>query len=123
MSDLENLITKIITYTEKGQEPSFHKFNKDWILTTVEENEDISNIQQHFQKYDQRGVDIIDFVRIFLNIIPHTETETIFLVIGLIELFKDICDSSGLTTHVTAKDVFNFITDVSVLLYLYLAAF
>jgi len=43
-------------------------------------------------------VDIIDFVKIFLNLIEHTEDETLYLVLALVDFFKIIWESVSLET-------------------------
>lgn len=42
------------------------------------------------QLNSKKGCDIVDFVRILVNVIPHSETENLFVVMGLIDLFREI---------------------------------
>ena len=109
---LENLIQKLVYYKDGNSQLLLNRYNKNWILSVIEESDEIKMIELKFKDYDARGVDIIDFVRIFLNIIEHKENETLYLVIGLIDLFKEICESFNLTTHVRATDILNYIVDV-----------
>ena len=113
MADLESLIDKVTSLRDDNHNLYIKKYTKTWILHAIEESDEIKMIEQRFKDYDRRGVDIIDFVRIFLNIIEHKEDETLFIVIALIEFFKDICETYGLTTHVKCPDIINYIVDVN----------
>ena len=77
----------------------------------IEEPDQIKAIEQKFKELNHAGVDIIDFTRAFLAIIPHQENETLYIVMGLVDLFKEICESFGLTNHVRGSDVINYIVD------------
>lgn len=111
-NSLEELIEKLIFYKNAGHQLSINKFSKNWVLAAIEESNEIKLIEQRFKDYDARGTDIVDFVRIFLSIIEHTEEETLYIVIGLIDLFKEICEAFNLSTNVKSSDVLNFIVDV-----------
>ena len=113
MAELERLLEKVTALRDEGNHLYIKKFNKAWVLSVIEESDEIKMIEQRFRDYDKRGVDIIDFVRVFLNIIDHTAKQTLFIVIALIDLFKDICECYGLTTHVKCSDIINYIVDVT----------
>ena len=57
-------------------------------------------------------VDIIDFARIFLTLIDHSEAETIYLVIGLIEFFRLISETLNMKTFIRYVDITNYICEV-----------
>ena len=40
----------------------------------------------------KKGADIIDFVRLFLNVIEHNEEETLFMVIATVDLFRKVSE-------------------------------
>ena len=46
-----------------------------------------------FYKYGEKGVDIIEFIKIFLMVIEHRNHEIIYLVLSLIDLFKEISEN------------------------------
>lgn len=109
---LEELIEKLIYQKDVDQRLMMNKFNKNWLLSVLQESDEIRNVELRFKDYDVKGVDIIDFVRIFLNIIEHRERETLYIVIGLIDLFKEICETFNLGNHIRSTDIINYVVDV-----------
>ena len=113
MADLEKLLQKITSLKDEGRNLYIEKYNKAWILSIIRESDQIKLLEQRFKDFESHGIDIIDFVKVFLNMIEHTEKETLYIVLALIDLFKDICESYGLTTHVRCVDLVNYIIDVT----------
>ncbi len=116
MLEIEKIIDKIVSLRDESSVLYLKKYTKNWLLASIEESEQIKQIEQKFKEYDSRGVDIVDFVRIFLGIIHHNDKETLYIVVALIELFKDIVETYTLATHVRCIDVINYIIDVISLL-------
>ena len=115
MSDLEkleDLVEKAIYQKDANQRLCTSKYNRNWILSIIQERDEMRMLELKFKEYDTRGVDIIDFVRILLEIIEHNETETLYIVIGLVDLFKEICESFNLGNHVKSSDILNYVVDV-----------
>lgn len=57
-------------------------------------------------------MNMIDFVKLLVSIIEHKKKELIFLVIGLIELFKEIVISTnGNRNELTITDITSFICE------------
>jgi DNA helicase-2/ATP-dependent DNA helicase PcrA len=68
------------------------------------------------EKYLKDGFNLLEFVRFFLNILPHTHIENLYITIGLIDLFREIT----LRTHkekIILKDITDFMCDVSYILH------
>lgn len=42
-------------------------------------------------------MDLIDFSRILLKILPHPNTDTIYLLTAIIELFREISENQNLS--------------------------
>lgn len=42
-------------------------------MISLIERDKINQLEKMFQNYDKKGVDIIDFVRVFLNLLEHEE--------------------------------------------------
>lgn len=64
-----------------------------------------------FSKYLKDGFNLLEFIRFFLNIIPHAHIENLYLTIGLVDLFRQIT----LQTHrqkIVLKDITDFMCDV-----------
>ena len=110
--NVEHLLDRIISYKDANQQMHIDRFNKEWLASTIEEKGQIEVIERRFRDFDPRGVDIVDFVRMFLNILDHNESETLYIVMGLIELFRDICETFSLAGYVKAADVLNYVVDV-----------
>ena len=111
-SDLDKLVELILTYQGKDGYPYIERFDRNYILNNIEEKSEIQLIEKHFQDFDPKGLDIIDFAKAFLNLIPHQEDETLYLTIALIDLYKDINETFDLKNKVKASDVLNYIVDV-----------
>jgi hypothetical protein len=112
--DIEKLVERILNFKGAGNKLYVEKYNKEYILSVIEERDEIQLIQRNLREYDMKGVDIIDFVRIFLNLIPHHEEETLYLTIGLIDLFKDICETFNLPNSIKSADILNYIVEVMI---------
>ena len=69
------------------------------ILNLIEK-EKISEIEHEFNRHHAKGVDIVDFTRMLINIIDHNEEETIFTVIALVETFKNISESINMSSYI-----------------------
>jgi hypothetical protein len=90
--DLENLVQKIIDYTDENQTNYLSKFTVDYIISAIEKDK-INHLERAFKDFDKKGVDIIDFVKIFLSLISHQERETLYLVMALVEFFRIISEN------------------------------
>jgi hypothetical protein len=110
--DIERLVEKVLNFKGRGTRLFVEKYSKAYILSIIEERDEIQLIQRNLREYDVKGVDIIDFVRIFLNLIPHNDEETLYFTVGLIDLFKDICETFNLTNTIKSGDILNYIVEV-----------
>jgi hypothetical protein len=111
--EIESLAEKILNYKGKFSVPMINRITKDYIRELIEEKDEIQLIQKNFREFNAKGADIIDFVRIFLNILSHEQDETLYLAISLIDLFKDICETYNLKNLVKSQDILNYVVDVS----------
>ena len=64
--------------------------------------------------YYPKGVDVVDFVRIMLNIIPHKEEITFFLAMAIIDIFKEISEKNGMITKIYLRNFTNRVCDVTI---------
>ena len=111
-TDVEKLVEAIVAFKESKQSPSITKYTKSWILSVLEEAQYLPLIRSKFREIDDKGVDVIDFVRSLLRIIVHNESQTLYIAIAAVDLFKDVCESYSATTHVKADQVVDFMVDV-----------
>jgi len=109
--ELESLVKQVIEYKGPLKRAYIERYNKNWLMNNIEETDQIQKMEQIFRQYDAKGIDLIDFCRAFLNMIQHEEDETLYIVIALIDLFKDICETFNLSNMVNSKDVLNYIVE------------
>ena len=81
LMDIESLVTQIVDYKDEKGISMLNKYSVGFLVSLIEKDK-INQLEKKFKEFDRKGVDIIDFVRIFLNLIEHSEDETLFLVIS-----------------------------------------
>lgn len=69
-------------------------------------------LRQEFSNYSAKGVDIIDFTKIMIGNIAHEEDETIYLVMSILDLFRDVCETYELNNVIKISDLLNYIVEV-----------
>ena len=107
----EQMIEKIINYKDENDCSLLSKFTIHYLVSAIEKDK-ISLIEKSFKEFDKKGLDIIDFVRVFLNIIEHQDNETLYLIMALIDFFRVISENLNMTTFIKYTDVTNFICEV-----------
>ena len=113
-NNIEKIIEKIINVKDENDNQYIEKYNKNWVLSFLEEGTAIKMIEKNFQSYEvNNGVDIVDFITIFLTTIEHSEYETLYICISLIDLFKEICEYYQLINLIKHSDVLNYLVEVS----------
>lgn len=109
-NDIEEIIGKIIAYRDENNIHLLSKFTVKYVISLIEKDK-IAQIEHAFKEYDKKGVDIIDFVRIFLNIIEHNSSETLYLIMSLVELFRIISENLNMASNLKCQDITNFVCD------------
>ncbi|KAL4438771.1 hypothetical protein ABPG74_013444 [Tetrahymena malaccensis] len=71
----------------------------------------LQELEKKFVDSGHKTMDILQFIYTFLSLIPHNEEETIFLTLGLIELFKSICENLNMAQEVKFSDITTSICD------------
>lgn len=66
-----------------------------------------------FKRIEKQQADLVDFVRVILELIEYDAKDSIFVVICAIDMFKRITEVYGLHQFISFKDVTNFMIDVS----------
>ena len=113
-NNIEKIIEKIINVKDENSSQYIEKYNKNWVLSFLEEGTAIKMIEKSFQSYEvSNGVDIVDFITIFLTTIEHSEYETFYICISLIDLFKEICEYYQLINLIKLSDVLNYLVEVN----------
>lgn len=109
-NDIEEIISKIISYKDENNQHLLSKFSISYLISLIEKDK-ITQMERAFKDYDKKGVDIIDFVRIFLNILEHQSQETLYLIMALVELFRIISESLNMASYLKYQDITNYICD------------
>ena len=113
LKNWEEIVQDIIKYSGNQQVPYIEVFDKNWIANILGDVAEINNVERKFAEYQNpKGLDVLSFVRAFLNILSHDEDETLYLTIALIDLFRTICDTYGLGGYAKSNDVLNYIVEV-----------
>ena len=68
-------------------------------------------MQSAFKQFPE-GTDLLDFIRLLLDVMPYKNDDTFFLVVCGIEIFKAICMGDRKKNHIDYKDFLNHVTDV-----------
>ena len=114
--NIEKITAKIINMKDDNNIQYVDKYNKNWIIDLIQEKPTITIIGEQFKEYDiSNGVDIVDFVTIFLTAIEHTEYETLYICFSLIDLFKEICEFYELINLIKHSDLLNYLVEVRVI--------
>ena len=111
-ADLEQLLEKLVTYKDKDQIPFLEKYNQNWISEILGDVNEIKLIEKKLQEFEIKGLDVYCFIRVFLNILPHIEEETLYLTIALVELFRSICETYNLENYARPVEIWNYIIEV-----------
>lgn len=85
--------------------------NADYI-THLLDKETLHTIESHFINENMKSINIISFVKTFLNVILHSEEETIFLTLGLIDFFKRISESLNMISSLQFSDITTAVCNV-----------
>ena len=109
-NNIEEILEKIILFRDENSVHLLSKFTIPFLISLIEKDK-ISQMDKAFKEYDKKGVDIIDFVRIFLNILEHQPSETLYLIMSLVEFFRIIAENLNMASFLKFHDITNFICD------------
>ena len=110
--ELETIVRKIITLHSIKKELLIEKFNIEWLIHEL--TPDILQlIELKFIEYGSKGVDIVNFVMIFLSMLNHQEYETLYITMGLVDMFKELAENNRETNYVKYTDVTWMLVDVN----------
>lgn len=102
---------KLIAFQGNAQRPLLNEFTMEFVMMLLEKDK-LSQIEAKFSAFSKEGVDIVEFVKIFLYAIPHKPHELIYITIALIDLFKSISETLALSLTLTFNNVTSFLCDV-----------
>lgn len=108
---MDALIDGLLNKKDSNGGSLIRKFNRTWIFEVLN-GEILHDIEQKFKEADAKGFDIVDFVKILLGSLEHSQEETIFIILEVIEFFKSVCESQNLSDLIRFKDFTNYIVEV-----------
>lgn len=108
---VDSLVQLLVNKRDSQGVRLIKKYSREWLLE-VFNGELLGTVEQKFKLQEDKGIDIVDFVKILLGLLEHSQEETIYIVLELIELFKAICESQTLKDVVRFRDFTNFIVEV-----------
>lgn len=108
---MDALIDGLLNKKDSKGGSLIRKFNRAWIFEVLN-GEILHDIEQKFKEADVKGFDIVDFVKILLGTLEHSQEETIFIILEIIEFFKSVCESQNLSDLIRFKDFTNYIVEV-----------
>jgi hypothetical protein len=96
-SDIKALIHILLEYKDKHNTRMIDQYGIEFLLSIID-HEKLKILEGKFAYYEEKGADIIDFVKIIILTIDHKETETIYIAIAAIDLFKEISEMLNMAT-------------------------
>jgi hypothetical protein len=112
---IEKLIELLLARKDSSGVRLVKKYNREWLLEVLN-GDMLQVIEKKFRAHEDKGLDIVDFVKILLSVFEHAQDETIYIVLELIEFFKGICESQNLKDVIRFKDFTNYIVEVGMVL-------
>lgn len=111
-AEAEGMLDKLVNYRVGQERSHIEKYSKEYVMGVIDDRDQIQLISHNINETDPKGVDIVDFVKLLLSVIPHKEDQTLYITAGIIDLFKEICETYSLQKLVKGIDVLNYIVEV-----------
>jgi len=108
---VEGLVRSILDNKDQQGALYINKYSIEWIVEMLN-GKKLAEIEMKFKEYNKKGVDIVDFVKILLSSFDHSQNETIYIVLQLVDIFKNISETIANPLFVRFKDFTDFIVDV-----------
>ena len=108
---IDALVETLLKRTDSSGQRVVKKYTREWLIEMLQ-GEMLEIIEKKFAGYQATGLDVVDFVKVMLGIFEHAQSETIYIVLELIELFKVICESQNLKDVIRFKNFTDYIIEV-----------
>lgn len=108
---IDALVQMLITQKDKSGNRSIEKYDREWLIESLQ-GEILQIVEKKFAVHSEKGLDVVDFVKVMLSIFEHSQEETIYIVLELIELFKMICENQNLKDVIRFKNLTDYIIEV-----------
>ena len=110
--ELNKIIEKIVNLRGEGGKLLIEKYDIKWLISEFE-GDKINFIETRFKKYGKQGLDIVDFCTAMLEEISHQEHETLYILIGLVDIFRNITESYNLNNRIQVQELTALFADVT----------
>ena len=110
-NQLEGIVQKIIALRDDEKRLLIDKYSTEWLLSEFE-GDKLLLLEKKFKEFGKKGVDIVNFVTLFLQMITHHDYETLYITMGLVDFFKEIAENMSAATFVKYSDVTTLLADV-----------
>lgn len=108
---IDALVQMLVTQKDKSGKRSIDKYNREWLIEGLQ-GEILQIVEKKFAVHQEKGLDVVDFVKVMLSIFEHSQEETIYIVLELIELFKSVCENQSLKDVIRFKNLTDYIIEV-----------
>lgn len=86
-------------------------YTKEWLLDILN-GDKLSKLENKFKEYEKDGVDLVDFVRLFLEVLEANKKYQVFHLMAIVDLFQDISGRYLANQTLEVKKIkFNIVTD------------
>lgn len=109
----------MIGYKSQNNQNLFETINQDYVFSLFE-REKLQEIEKGLLDAGKKHLNIVQYVKIFLSHIDHTEEETLYLTISLIDFFKSISESLNLAQVIKFSDITTAICKVKIKFFIFL---
>lgn len=108
---IDALVDSLLRRTDSQGQRVVKKYTREWLVEMLQ-GEMLEVIEKKFEGFQGKGLDVVDFVKVMLGIFEHAQSETVYIVLELIELFKAICESQNLHDVMRFKNFTDYIIEV-----------
>lgn len=110
------VIRKIIeigeSYSNTKTDEGYLKFSMSWFIQALN-GPILSKFHTKIASLESQQADLVDFVKLVVELIKETDREVLFLIVIAIDFFKNVCEAYGLQKTIRFKDITNFLIDVT----------
>ena len=119
---MDQLINALIAYKNDDLENKgrlINYFSKSYLIHIMDKQK-LIEFEKKFKVLGDKGVDICDFLKIFITTIEHKEDETLYLVLCIIDFFKDISEANNMIKYIKYSQFTSYVCEVFYLNFLLL---
>lgn len=104
------IIDALMQYRRTSNEPLCEKFCIEYIILQFDRLK-LERLESYYKCSKQSGMGLLDFTRLLLNILEHTQEEVVYLVSAIMDLFEEVC-SINATKQIRFDHLTNYLCQV-----------